>query len=57
MATGLSLSDSSSLEDMSKIIVAEAIDNVEHAAPMSDLVSRYDIPSGSKQVNVPIYVC
>ena len=55
MANGLSLSDSSSLEDMSKIIVAEAIDNVEPAAPMADLVSRYDIPSGSKQVNVPIW--
>tara|TARA_R100000808_G_scaffold5044_3_gene15613 strand:- start:50 stop:946 length:897 start_codon:yes stop_codon:yes gene_type:complete len=55
MANGLSLSDSSSLEDMSKIIVAEAIDNVEPAAPMADLVSRYDIPSGAKQVNVPIW--
>ena len=55
MATGLSLSDSSSLEDMSKIIVAEAIANVEPSAPMADLVSRYDIPSGSKQVNVPIW--
>ena len=43
MATGLSLSDSSSLEDMSKIIVAEAIDNIEPSAPMADLVSRYDI--------------
>lgn len=55
MANGLSLSDSSSLEDMSKIIVAEAIANVEESAPMADLVSRYDIPSGSKQVNVPIW--
>ena len=55
MATGLSLSDSSSLENMSKIIVAEAIANVEPSAPMADLVSRYDIPSGSKQVNVPIW--
>ena len=55
MATGLSLSDSSSLEDMSKIIVAEAIDNVEPSAPMADLVSRYDIESGAKQINVPIW--
>ena len=55
MASGLSLSDSSSLEDMSKIIVAEAIANVEPSAPMMDLVSRYDIESGSKQVNVPIW--
>ncbi len=55
MATGLSLSDSSSLEDMSKIIVAEAIDNIEPSAPMADLVSRYDIESGAKQINVPIW--
>ena len=55
MATGLSLSGSSSLGDMSKIIVAEAIDNVEPSAPMASLVSRYDINSGEKQVNVPIW--
>ena len=55
MATGLTLSSSSSLSDMSKIIVAESIDNVEPSAPMMDLVSRYDIPTGSKQVNVPIW--
>jgi hypothetical protein len=55
MATGLSLSASSSLEDMSKIIVAEAIDNVEPSAPMASLVSRYDIKSGEKQINVPIW--
>ena len=55
MATGLTLTGSSSLSDMSKIIVAESIDNVEPSAPMMDLVSRYDIPTGSKQVNVPIW--
>ena len=55
MATGLSLTGSSSLGDMSKIIVAEAIDNVEPSAPMADLVSRYPIESGAKQVNVPIW--
>ena len=55
MANGLSLSGSSSLGDMSKIIVAEAIDNVEPSAPMASLVSRYDIESGAKQVNVPIW--
>ena len=55
MATGLSLSASSSLEDMSKIIVAEAIDNVEPSAPMASLVTRYDIKSGEKQINVPIW--
>jgi len=55
MATGLSLSGSSSLGDMSKIIVAEAIDNVEPSAPMADLVSRYPIENGAKSVNVPIW--
>ena len=55
MATGLSLSDSSSLNSMSKIIVAEAIDNVEPSAPMASLVSRYPIESGAKQVSVPIW--
>ena len=55
MAAGLTLSDSSSLNSMSKIIVAEAIDNVEPSAPMADLVSRYPIEGGAKQVNVPIW--
>lgn len=55
MATGLSLKDSGSLENMSKIIIASAIANVEPAGPANQLVSRYDIPSGSKQVNVPIW--
>jgi len=55
MATGLSLKDSGSLEDMSKIIIASAIANVEPAGPTNQLVARYDIPSGSKQVNVPIW--
>ena len=55
MATGLTLSSSSSLSDMSKIIVAESIDNVEPSAPMMDLVMRYDIEAGSKQINVPIW--
>jgi len=55
MATGLTLTGSSSLSDMSKIIVAESIDNVEPSAPMMDLVSRYEIPTGSKQVNIPIW--
>ena len=55
MATGLTLTGSSSLSDMSKIIVAESIDNVEPSAPMMDLVMRYDIEAGSKQINVPIW--
>jgi len=40
---------------MSKIIVAEAIDNVEPSAPMADLVSHYPIEDGAKQVNVPVW--
>ena len=55
MATGLSLKDSGSLENMSKIIIANAIANVEPAGPANQLVSRYDIPSGSKQLNIPIW--
>jgi len=55
MATGLTLSSSSSLSDMSKIIIANAIANIEPAGPTNQLVARYDIPKGAKQVNVPIW--
>ena len=55
MATGLTLSSSSSLSDMSKIIIASAIANIEPAGPTNQLVSRYDIPKGAKQVNVPVW--
>ena len=55
MATGLTLSSSSSLSDMSKIIIASAIANIEPAGPTNQLVSRYDIPQGAKQVNIPIW--
>lgn len=55
MATGLSLSTSGSLQSMSKTIIAEAIDQIEPAAPLKGLVSEYPIPSGSYQVNVPIW--
>ena len=55
MATGLTLSSSSSLSDMSKIIIANAISNIEPAGPTNQLVARYDIPKGAKQVNVPIW--
>ena len=55
MATGLTLSSTTGLTSMSKTLIAEAIANVEPSAPMADLVSRYDIPSGSKQVTVPIW--
>tara|TARA_R100000234_G_scaffold20088_1_gene11275 strand:- start:205 stop:1125 length:921 start_codon:yes stop_codon:yes gene_type:complete len=55
MATGLSLRNSGNLENMSKIIISNAIANVEPAGPTNQLVARYDIPAGSKQVNVPIW--
>ena len=55
MATGLTLSSSSSLSDMSKIIIATAISNIEPAGPTNQLVARYDIPKGAKQVTVPIW--
>ena len=55
MATGLTLSSSSSLSDMSKIIIANAISNIEPAGPTNQLVARYDIPKGAKQVNVPVW--
>jgi len=55
MATGLTLSDTSSLEDMSAIMIANAIANIEPAGPTNQLVSRYDIPKGVKQINVPIW--
>jgi len=40
---------------MSKIIIANAISNIEPAGPTNQLVARYDIPKGAKQVNVPIW--
>ena len=55
MATGLTLSSSSALSSMSKIIIASAIANIEPAGPTNQLVSRYDIPKGAKQVNVPVW--
>tara|TARA_R100000808_G_scaffold910_1_gene4339 strand:+ start:447 stop:1346 length:900 start_codon:yes stop_codon:yes gene_type:complete len=55
MATGLTISSSSSLSDMSKIIIANAISNIEPAGPTNQLVARYDIPKGAKQVNVPVW--
>ena len=55
MASGLSLSNSSSLSDMSKIVIANAIANIEPAGPTNQLVARYDIPKGAKQVNIPVW--
>jgi len=40
---------------MSKIIIANAIANIEPAGPTNQLVARYDIPKGAKQVNVPVW--
>ena len=42
MASGLSLSSSSSLSDMSNIVIASAIANIEPAGPTNQLVARYD---------------
>jgi hypothetical protein len=40
---------------MSKIVVTEAIQNVEPAAPMRQLVDVYDIPPGHFQANIPLW--
>ena len=55
MANGYTLSSSSALSDMSKIAIAEAIDNVEPAAPTPSLVFTKQIGQGEKQVNVPFW--
>ena len=55
MASGLTLSSSSSLSDMSNIVIASAISNIEPAGPTNQLVSRYAIPQGAKSVNIPIW--
>jgi len=46
---------SGTYQDVSKILLAEAIDNVEASAPNKELVTNIDIPSGHYQVTVPIY--
>ena len=43
------------MQSMSKIVIAEAIDNVETVAPMAELVTRHDIPKGAYTVKVPIW--
>ena len=55
MAVGLTLSDTSSLEDMSAIVIASAIANVEPAGPAASLVHQVPIPQGAKQVNLPFW--
>tara|TARA_Y100000401_G_C8321443_1_gene225504 strand:+ start:1148 stop:2071 length:924 start_codon:yes stop_codon:yes gene_type:complete len=42
-------------QDVSNILLAEAIDNIEPAAPNKDLVTNITIPNGHYQVTVPIY--
>ena len=51
----LSLSTTGNLQSMSRIVIAKAVANVEPAAPMMDLVARYDIEKGSFQVSVPLW--
>jgi hypothetical protein len=55
MTVGLTLSDTSSLEDMSAIVIASAIANVEPAGPAAALVHQVPIPQGAKQVNLPFW--
>ena len=55
MATGLTLSDPSSLEDMSAIVIADAIANIEPAGPTNQLVTKYPIRQGAKQINLPLW--
>ncbi len=55
MTVGLTLSDTSSLEDMSAIVIASAIANVEPAGPTQSLVHQVPIPQGAKQVNLPFW--
>lgn len=46
---------SGTFQDISNILLAEAIDNIEPAAPNKELVTNITIPSGHYQVTVPIY--
>lgn len=55
MAIGFTLSDTSSLEDMSNIVVQSAIANTEPAGPLPSLVSTYSVGQGEKQVNLPFW--
>ena len=55
MATGLTLSSSSNLSSVSSTVIASAISQIEPAGPTNQLVSRYDIPQGAKQVDIPIW--
>jgi hypothetical protein len=46
---------SGTFQDVSNILLAEAIDNIEPAAPNKELVTNITIPSGHYQVTVPVY--
>jgi hypothetical protein len=55
MTVGLNLSATSSLEDMSAIVIASAVANVEPAGPVAALVHQVPIGQGEKQVNLPFF--
>jgi len=55
MTEGLTLSSTSSLSDMSAIVIADAIANVEPSGPTASLVTRYEIGKGQKQINLPLW--
>ena len=55
MTVGLNLSSTSNLADMSAIVIASAIANVEPAGPAAALVHQVPIPQGAKQVNLPFW--
>lgn len=55
MTVGLNLSGTSSLEDMSAIVIASAVANVEPAGPVAALVHQVPISQGEKQVNLPFF--
>lgn len=53
--TANGVAGSGTFQDISNILLAEAIDNIEPAAPNKELVTNITIPSGHYQVTVPIY--
>ena len=55
MATGLSLSSTSSLTNGQRIVIASAKEAFEPAAPDPDLIENERIPTGSKQWDISTY--
>ena len=49
MAEGLTISSTSALSNMSAIVIANAIANVEPAGPTASLVTRYNVGHGIPQ--------